>query len=245
MQNRIFSIDSAKAIKAQDYGYINAIHYMAPASVAGVGNLCPKATQACINLCLGLHSGQAGMVKHDDDLNSVRQSRIDKARRFMRDRMAYMVDVVRSIELAERKAQRMGFKLCVRMNGSTDISWEGIACIRNGVKYRNLMEAFPHIQFVDYTKIASRMGRKLPANYHLTFSRNEENDDVVDAIVSLGGNAAVVFDELPDTWRGMRVVNGDDHDLRHLDPHGVIIGLTPKGRKAKRDTSGFVVRLAA
>lgn len=245
MQNRIFSVDSAKAIKAQEYGYLNAIHYMAPYSVAGVGNLCPSATKGCKELCLGLHSGQAGMVKHDDDINAVRQSRIDKARRFMRDRAEYMADVVRSIELTARKAQNMDLILCVRMNGSTDISWEGIACVRNGVKYRNLMEAFPEIQFVDYTKIASRMGRRLPANYHLTFSRNEENDNVVDAIVALGGNAAVVFDELPETWRGMRVIDGDKHDLRHLDPRGVIVGLTPKGRKAKRDTSGFVVRLKA
>lgn len=244
MQNRIFSVDSAKAIKAQDYGYLNAIHYMAPASVAGVGNLCPSATEGCKAACLGWYSGQASMVAHDADINSVRQSRMDKARRFMRNRATYMVDVVRSIELAERKAQRMGLKLCVRMNGSTDISWEGIACERDAVKYRNLMEAFHEIQFVDYTKIASRMGRKLPSNYHLTFSRNEENDDVAAAVVALGGNSAVVFDEVPDTWRGMRVIDGDKHDLRHLDPRGVIVGLTPKGRKAKRDTSGFVVRAA-
>lgn len=245
MKNRIFSIDSAKAIKAQDYGYLNAIHYMAPYSVAGVGNLCAGASLGCINLCLGLHSGQAGMVKNDNDINAVRQSRIDKARRFMKDRAAYMRDVVRSIELAEIKACTMGLILCVRMNGSTDIPWEGIACIRNGVKYRNLMEAFPHIQFVDYTKIASRMTRKLPANYHLTFSRHESNDAAVDAIVAAGGNAAVVFDHVPETWRGMRVIDGDKHDLRHLDPRGVIVGLTPKGRKAKRDASGFVVRMAA
>jgi hypothetical protein len=31
----------------------------------------------------------------------------------------------------------------------------------------------------------------------------------------------------------------------HLDPKGVVVGLTPKGSKAKRDTSGFVVRQAA
>ncbi len=41
MQNRIFSIDSPKAIKSLDYGYLNAIHYMAPASLSGF-NLCPK-----------------------------------------------------------------------------------------------------------------------------------------------------------------------------------------------------------
>jgi hypothetical protein len=58
------------------------------------------------------------------------------------------------------------------------------------------------------------------------------------------GNAAVVFQTLPDTFLGLQVINGDEHDLRHLDPKGVIVGLLPKGRKAKRDTSGFVVRAA-
>ena len=245
MENRIFSVDSAKAVKAQGYGYLNAIHYMAPADVAGVGDLCPSRTPGCTAACLGWYSGQASMVAHDADINSVRQSRMDKARRFMRDRAAYMRDVVRSIELAERKAARMGLALCVRMNGSTDISWEGIACERGGARFRNLMDAFPHIQFVDYTKIASRMRRALPANYHLTLSRTERNDATVADVVRAGGNAAVVFDSVPAEWQGLRVIDGDAHDLRHLDPRGVIVGLTPKGRKAKRDTSGFIVRLAA
>ncbi len=242
MQNRIFSFDSAKAIKAQGYGYLNAIHYMAPASLAGVGNLCPDASDGCKALCLGWHSGQAGMVADDADINSVRRSRIDKARRFMRDRAAYMRDVVRSIELGILKAHKLGMMLCVRMNGSTDIAWEGIACVRNGVRYRNLMQAFPDIQFVDYTKSARRFERALPANYSLTLSRHEHNEDAAVALVASGrGNAAVVVKSVPETWRGLTVIDGDKHDLRHLDPRGVIVGLTPKGRKAKRDTSGFVI----
>lgn len=245
MQNRIFSVDSAKAIKAQGFGYLNAIHYMAPANLAGVGNLCPNATNACKALCLGWFSGQAGMVANEADLNSVRKSRIAKARRFMVDRFDYMADIVRSIELAHTKAKRMGLALCVRMNGSTDIAWEGIPCFRNGTRFPNLMEAFPRIQFVDYTKIAARLSRKLPANYHLTLSRTEANDSEVISAVRAGRNAAVVFDSLPSEWQGLPVIDGDKHDLRHLDPRGVIVGLTPKGRKAKRDTSGFIVRLAS
>lgn len=245
MQNRIFSFDSAKAIKAQGFGYLNAIHYMAPADIAGVGNLCPKATQSCKALCLGWFSGQAGMVSHDAALNSVRQSRIDKARRFMKDRAAYMRDVVRSIELGEAKARRMGLRLAVRMNGSTDIAFEGIACERDGKRFPNLMLAFPDIQFIDYTKIASRLQRQLPANYNLTLSRTEKNDNDVVRIVASGlGNAAVVFETVPAQWQGLPVIDGDKHDLRHLDPKGVIVGLTPKGAKARRDVSGFVVRAA-
>ena len=244
MENRIFSFDSAKAIKAQSFGWLNAIHYMAPASLSGF-NLCPKASVSCKALCLGWTSGQAGMVAKDDDMNSVRLSRLAKAKRFMKERKAYMVDVVRSIELGIKKANKLGMKLCVRMNGSTDIAWEGIACERAGVTYRNLMLAFPDIQFVDYTKIAKRLERDLPSNYYLILSRHEANDSDVVRIVSSGlGNAAVVFASVPETWQGLTVIDGDKHDLRHLDPTGVIVGLTPKGSKAKRDASGFVVRAA-
>ena len=245
MKNRIFSVDSPKAIKANGYGYLNAIHYMAPASLAGAGNLCPKSTESCRALCLGWYSGHAGMVKTDKDRNGVRKSRIEKARRFMRDRANYLKDIVRSIELLESKANRLNLKLCVRLNGSTDIAWEGIMCERNGIIYRNLMEAFPHIQFIDYTKIATRLNRILPPNYNLTLSRTERNDsDVIRVVSNRIANAAVVFESVPKTWHGLRVIDGDKHDLRHLDPKGVIVGLTPKGRKAKKDTSGFVVRAA-
>jgi len=182
------------------------------------------------------------MVANDADINSVRQSRIDKARRFMQDRADYMSDIVRSIELAQKKARKLRKKLCVRLNGSTDISWEGIACERNGERFPNLMLAFPKVQFVDYTKIAKRLERNLPANYNLTLSRTEKNDKEVIRIVGNGlGNAAVVFKSVPTTFLGFPVIDGDLHDLRHLDPKGVIVGLTPKGLKAKRDVSGFVV----
>src|SRR5271166_2865421 len=245
MQNRIFSTNSPKAIKADAYGYLNAIHYMAPHRVAGVGNLCANASPACIALCLGMWSGQAGMVRDDNNLpqgNSVRASRIAKARRFMQERTAYMVDVVRSLELLIRKARKLGKRLCVRLNGCTDIPWEGVACVRNGVRYRNLFDAFAELEFCDYTKLAQRTLRALPPNYHLTLSRSEVNEqECIDALAR-GVNVAVVFaGDRPETWHGFATIDGDQHDLRQLDPRGargVVVALSPKGRKAKRDTSG-------
>jgi hypothetical protein len=247
MLNRIFSTDSPKAIKAESYGYLNAIHYMAPADLSGV-NLCPHASAGCKALCLGWTSGQASMVKRLSGRtaqgNSVRQSRLDKARRFMRDRKGYMADIVRSIELEQGKAARLGKKLCVRLNGSTDIAFEGVACEREGKAFRNVFEAFPEVQFVDYTKNPRRFDRALPANYHLTFSRSETNESESVNLLSRGVNVAIVFaNSKPDTWQGFKTVDGDKHDLRHLDPRGgIVISLSPKGRKAKKDQSGFVVR---
>lgn len=243
MQNRIYSTDNPKAAKAAAYGYLNAIHYMAPYNLAGVGNLCPAATEGCKALCLGWHSGQAGMAK-GAELNSVRRSRIEKARRFMQDRAAYLADVVRATELVERKAQRLGLKLCVRLNGSTDIAWERIRVVRGGREYANMMEAFPHVQFTDYTKLASRLARQLPANYCLTYSRADGRDADALRLLTQGHNVAIVFHKVPRQWCGIRTIDGDAHDLRHLDPRdpelGVVVALTPKGHKARRDTSGFV-----
>ena len=249
MQNRIFSTDSPKAIKADQFGYLNAIHYMAPADVSGV-NLCPHASNGCKALCLGWTAGQAGIVSdavidsHAAHGNATRQSRIDKAHRFMRDRAAYMRDVVKAIELEQRKANKLGKVLCVRMNGSTDIAWEGVRCERNGQQFRSVYEAFPEVQFVDYTKNPYRFDRALPANLHLTFSRSETNEGKAVELLGRGVNVAVVFAAgRPETWQGFATIDGDQHDLRHLDPRGgYVVALTPKGRKAKRDSSGFVVR---
>lgn len=243
MKNQIFSLDNPKAAKAVEYGWLNAIHYMAPASLAGVGNLCPHASPGCTVLCLGWTSGQAGMVSNQLDINNVRKSRIDKARRFMRDRAAYMRDVVCSIKLSQRKANKLGLHLCIRMNGSTDIGWEGVKT-DNG---QTLMELFPDVQFVDYTKsikraIACAKGQ-FPTNYLLCFSRSETNEAQAIEVLTAGGTVAAVFAHYrPRRWRGFPTLDGDTHDLRHLDPRGHVVALSPKGRIAKRDLTGFVVR---
>ncbi len=57
-------------------------------------------------------------------------------------------------------------------------------------------------------------------------------------------NVATVFgikknSPMPEMWNGLPVFNGDESDLRFLDPKGVVVGLYAKG-KAKKDTSGFV-----
>lgn len=227
---KFFSLDSPKAIKARAYGYMNAINYMAPAALAGVGNLCPHASPGCLALCLGWHSGQAGMVKggRTNALNAVRRSRQDKARMFMRD-------------------------------GATDIAWEGATrdIRRDGVPHHSIFTAFRDVQFVDYTKSVRRALRAAsdptwPKNYHLTFSRSETNWNECVQVLTAGGNVAIVFADknaalAAGLYRGFTVIDGDQHDLRHLDTGhgrdgGVIVALSPKGNRAKRDTSGFVIR---
>ena len=242
---RMFSMDNPKAAKAVKYGWLNAIHYMAPARVAGVGNLCPHASDGCKALCLGEHSGNAALYP------SVMRSRIAKARLFMSDRQSYMSELVKQIEAAQRHARRANLSLCVRLNGSTDIAWEGLRC----GDHQNLMAAFPDIQFVDYTKSVKRAlafaRGNWPLNYHLTFSRSESNEADCLRVLEAGVNVAAVFaNAFPRTYLNRPTFSGDEHDLRHLDMDrrcsptgkGFVVALTPKGRKAKADTSGFVIR---
>jgi hypothetical protein len=254
---RFFSTDSAKAIKAQSYGWLNAINYMAPHRAAGVGNVCPHASAGCIALCLGLWSGQASMIRRDTGTNAVRKSREAKAQAFMQDRQSFMLEMAFHIAKLYRYARQRKMRLCVRPNGSSDIAYEGIrffvspdfATMLSKITGKKIPDGlqtifglFPWIQFVDYTKNPKRFDRELPANYYLTFSRSEANDSEALNLLGRGINVAAVFRNVPKKWNGFRVLDGDKHDLRHLDRRGgFVVGLTPKGWKAKRDQSGFVI----
>ena len=238
---KFFSTDSAKAIKAEKFGYLNAINYMAPHSTGGAGNLCPHSSAGCRSLCLGMYSGQAAMVSDlENGTNAVRESRIAKSKWFMSDRAAFMAEMTDHVRAMARKAQRENKALVVRPNGSSDLSFEYIRTDDG----QSLPARFPTIQFVDYTKNLKRvLSPKRPPNYHLTFSLSETNRDEAIVALNAGFNVAAVFgDGQPETFMGHRVIDGTLHDLRHLDPSPVIVGLDPKGSKAKRDTTGFVVR---
>jgi hypothetical protein len=105
------------------------------------------------------------------------------------------------------------------------------------------------VQFYDYTKISNR--KVLPANYDLTFSYSGVADYLpfVRNAIQRGMRIAVVFRTRKivedmiynrQTFLGLDVVDGDDTDVRHLDPLGSVVALYAKG-KAKKDLTGFVV----
>jgi len=238
--SRFFSTDSAKAIKADKFGYLNGINYMAPHDTGGAGNLCPHSTAGCRALCLGMYSGQAAMVTDlEHGTNATRESRVRKAQYFMNDRKAFMAEMNWHIQDLAEKAKRKGKTLAIRPNGSTDIRFERIK--HNG---QTVMDLHPTTQFIDYTKNLKRLLDKTrPANYHLTFSLSETNKAEALQALAAGFNVAAVFGNgQPKRYLGHDVIDGTLHDLRHLDPSPCIVGLDPKGAKAKNDTSGFVVR---
>lgn len=233
---KLLAIDTnAKTVKGQKYGFMTGILYMAPHTISG-HNTCPMATIAqCDKACL--YSAGRGAF------NSVQQSRIDKALWFHHDRDSFMLQIVRNIEGLIRKASEKGMTPLVRLNGTSDIRWENVPVSRNGVSFPNVMLAFPEIQFYDYTKIANR--KNVPANYDLTFSYSgvPAYQKFVDQAKAQGMRIAAVFrnvEDIPATFLALDCVDGDDSDIRHLDPQGVVVALYAKGA-AKHDTTGFVV----
>jgi hypothetical protein len=124
------------------------------------------------------------------------------------------------------------------LNGTSDLPFERYK-LENGL---NLMDNNPTIDFHDYTKIKNRLTDNLPKNYQLTFSKSESNDNEVKELITTNNNIAVVFNKLPETYLGRKVIDGDLNDLRFLDPKKSIVGLIAKG-KAKKDNSGFVVNI--
>ena len=221
----------AKTRKGEKYGYLTGILYLAPSDQSGVINVCPHASAGCRAACLF----SAGMGRFPN----VIAARTARTVMFKNDRAGFLAKIRADIRMLAGIAGARDLIPAVRLNGTSDISFVSMG----------IMAEFPTIQFYDYTKDKARFRRylngELPANYHLTFSRSEENGDVVKYFAAVGGNVAVVFagKTLPETYLGRRVISGDESDLRFLDGEGVIVGLTAKG-KAKKENSGFVVDMA-
>lgn len=227
---KLLTVGNTKTVKGEAMGYMTFIMHLAPSTLSGY-NTCPMASAGCAAACLNT----AGRGR----FTAIQEARIRKTKWFFEDRQTFMAQLVKDIEAAERKADREGMIPVFRLNGTSDIRWETVPVTIDGVTYPNIFLAFPNRQFYDYTALSNRKVKAL--NYHLTFSRKEDNDAYVKVAMDNGLNVAIVFEkELPATYLGRPVIDGTETDLRFLDEKGVIVGLLAKG-KGKRDTSGFVI----
>lgn len=237
---KLLTVGNTKTMKGEAFGFQTYILHLAPADLSGY-ETCPKRTAGCTAACLNT-AGRGGMFK-PGGTNTIQEARKRKTRMFFEERKGFMTALVKDIELAIKQSKKKGMIPVFRLNGTSDLSFEKYEAERNGVVYRNVMDAFPEVQFYDYTKILGRKVASL-ANYHLTFSAADGNDKDVSKAIEQGYNVAVVFglkktQPMPETYLGLPVFNGDDSDLRFKDPAGVVVGLYAKGR-ARKDTSGFV-----
>lgn len=179
--------------------------------------LCPY-SQECASTCLE----GSGYGKFEN----VIKARQEKTDLFVQDPEAFVdlliKEIKRHTKRLEKKDSEIPIKLVVRLNGFSDIPWENLK-----VEGKNIFEHCPDVQFLDYTKWPSRTKLNIP-NYDLTFSATDLTWSHALDYLSVGGRVAMVFETLPPTFRGYPVINGDLHDLRFLDPGGVIVGLVYK-----------------
>jgi hypothetical protein len=217
---------SLKTEKCLSVAVLARVLYFTP------GVFCSHATQGCLATCLGHSSGRMQMPTH-----AVARDR--RTALYLEAPQLFLQMLTLELTLLEREARRQGLQAAARLNGSSDLAWEDL--------HPEIFQRFPNIHFFDYTKNPARMNRFLqrsnwPANYHLTFSAQSNNHEQVRRVLEQAGTVAVVFwPEVPESYWGRPVLDGDAHDARFLDPAGSIVGLKAKG-SAKSDHSGFVIR---
>ncbi len=209
--------------------YWSCIMHLRPVST----KICPyqdiaKCKDACLNT-----AGLGGVYP------SIQKARQKKTDLFLNDRDEFMQQLVKDINTFIRACKRKDKRPAIRLNGTSDIQWEYIEI--DG--HDNIFAMFPDVQFYDYTKIPTRKIDHIP-NYHLTWSYSEANDKYASWIDKVKNNIAVVFKNknLPETFKGREVIDGDTHDMRFLDEPNSVVGLKAKG-KARQDTSGFVINV--
>ena len=232
---KILNTGNTKTAKGEKFGWKTFGIHLAPSKLSGY-NVCKWASKGCSMACLNL----SGM----GTFSNVQEARIKKTKWFFEDKQGFLAKLAKEIQNAIKSSAKKDLFPCFRLNLTSDIPWEKVR-----YKGKSIIDWFPTVQFYDYTKSVERMSEflrgGLPKNYHLTLSRSEESNELeLVSVLKSGGNVAIVFrGELPKTWNGFEVINGDESDVRFMDKKGVVVGLIEKGL-AKKDETGFVLEPA-
>lgn len=240
---QLLTLDNSNPKIAKGQGkarYRAAVLHLAPSTRAvpfssRAGDTCTSASDACRAACLNC-AGHGGIGLDSAGLNDVQAARVRKTVLLWEGRAFFLAALRAEIAKFERKTRGQRMRPAVRLNGTSDLPWLA----------REMADAFPRIQFYDYTKHV-RPWKRVLGNYHITFSLSETNDAAAMDALNHGINVAAVFRvkkgrPLPASYMGRPVIDGDVHDMRFLDPsdaQGVVVGLRAKG-PAKKDRSGFV-----
>ena len=221
---------SAKIEKNKKVNQMTYVLYLAPSDLSGY-NVCPNATNECKKGCLNT-SGRARVESYIGKTMII-DARIKKTKLFFEHNQFFMDWLVAEIKQAKNKAEKNGFGFSVRLNGTSDIHWQETG----------IFDIFSDVQFYDYTKNPTKFFNKAK-NYHLTFSYTGYNWSISERLLKQGFNVAVIFNikkesELPETYKGYSVVNGDLTDYRPNDGNGVIVGLKWK-KIANKENNEYV-----
>ena len=224
---------NAKTVKNEAETFIL---YLSPYNLNDTGkNVCPFATKGCAAACLN----SAGRGK----FSNVQLARRRKTNLFFDNPHEFFRLLIDDLAKINKKAIKENKLIYIRLNGTSDINFEKLLN-----RYLNINFAqFAGLKFYDYTKDKNKAleysTNEKREKYRITYSRSEkdtEND--IQNLLNNGVNVAAVFSkDLPGTYLGYPVINGDLTDLRFNDQLGVIVGLKAKG-DGKKDTSGFVIQ---
>ena len=179
-------------------------------------NVCPFAGK-CSNVCVGENGHFAmknGTAYHKQYMNTLL---------FTHERGLFFTRLVQDLKQVQKIQDKKGKKVAVRLNAYSDLNF---AKLSKRYLKSSIFDMFSDLKFYDYTKDVKKFVENNIENYHLTFSHDEKGKFFV-------SNTAVVFEQLPKTYKGLPVFDGDITDLRFLDPENHIIGLKFKGSKAK------------
>lgn len=221
---RLLTTVNCKTPKGEKAGYLTGVLYLMPHTSGGAKTLCPHSTDACRAMCLA-GAGLSGLPRQ----LAAKQVRTDL---YHEARGAFLAAIVDDISAIATAAAREGLGAAIRLNGSSDILWEREIAMD------------PALVWYDYTKTPPARRAQRPSHYHLTFSYAGPQDlPVALSWLAQGGGVAAVVPgytkielledvrqiALPDGTHA-RFVDGDENDLRFLDPPSSIVLLTPKGR---------------
>jgi hypothetical protein len=235
---RILAVNrDTKTSKGVAFGALTGVQFLAPATLSGV-NLCAWSTAACRSLCL-FEAGRGSM-------HVVRDGRLRKSHLMLHQWNTYVGYLEDDLHKLSAQGDRLGLEVGVRLDGTSDLRWD-----RRLRSTPCAMERWGKINWYDYTKdyekakAAAGHGNGaigFPSNYSIVYSYSGSNWKQCRQILKWGRPVAVIFRSgLPDQWRGVKVIDGDRHDIRWREMEPVIIGLSPKGHKARQDRSGMVV----
>ena len=193
-------------------------------------NICPKASKGCAASCL-FSAGRGAF-------SNVIQSRVNKTEYYLHDKEKFILQLAGELVKINKKASKETNQTLIRLNGTSDLDFVYLL-----KKYANFdISNYNNLHFYDYTKILGKVKKYIDhKNYTLTFSRAEDNEAETIQALKIGSNVSAVFSgDLPKTYKGFTVVDGDKTDSEMLAFKGLILGLKAKG-KARKDTSGFVI----
>lgn len=208
---------SRKVELGEGFGYMTSVLYIAPAKLAGY-EVCAGRSAACTKSCLSHKSGhlvfhQAGAVfrswaakYYPADFNTAVQAELLKEK---------------------NKADRTGYKMAVRLNGTSDRVWSELW---------GWAQAHD-IRCYEYTKLKGMLSRTDGVHRTYSISEDIESFNTAMAFVKAGGNASIVLPSraadkaaaIEALASYVTIEDGDQHDLRFLDAAGSVAYLKAKG----------------